>query len=578
MCGIYGITKHDPELIKKYVQTCKHRGPDAEKIWWDPNHVITLGHNLLSIMADPKLSVQPWTTPKGNTLVYNGEIFNYYELKQKYKDKGFVGTTGCDTELLAWGLDEFGLEFLDEIDSMHGFAYYNHKKQEIYLSRDHAGIKPVYYSEIKEGLVFGSEIKGMLDIVPGSRKIDRLAASFQSRTGLNPLRNTLFSGVKKLLPGETIVYSIGAKKITHTKRIYIRPNSNIEFDPEEFRRQLAQAVKRCSIGKRKIGVFLSGGLDSSVVALELGKIHDKVYTFTNKFIPNVQGDEDFNSDAIAAKILAKRENYAHTEIEITPKIFKDSWNDSVYYGEQPLYTANSAMYCYTNKFLSKQGIVVTMSGDMGDELLGGYAKYQHMLHGRIRLKKWTDVLNAWMNRIKRPVALIDDVLPDDILLEEFAKCYSDELWNDKDPTASYMALDCVTQVPTEFFSRNDTYGMAYSMEGRFPLASKFFMQYCLDIPTKNKIGSRDTDTKKLTKVAYKNLLPKEILTKSKTGWTVPIGHWLKKNIDQELTNFYEQSIGDENKMDTITLNAKIGKSIIPAWAYKSWKEKYKIKY
>ena len=120
MCGIYGITDHDPEFIHRYIQICKHRGPDGEKVWWDPDHKVTLGHNLLSIMANPKLSIQPWKTPKGNTLVYNGEIFNYYELKQKYTGKGFAGITGCDTELLAWGLDEFGLKFLDEIDSMHG--------------------------------------------------------------------------------------------------------------------------------------------------------------------------------------------------------------------------------------------------------------------------------------------------------------------------------------------------------------------------------------------------------------------------------------------------------------------------
>ena len=104
------------------------------------------------------------------------------------------------------------------------------------------------------------------------------------------------------------------------------------------------------------------------------------------------------------------------------------------------------------------------------------------------------------------------------------------------------------------------------------------MQYCLDIPTKYKIGNRDTDTKMLTKVAYKNLLPKQILNKEKTGWTVPIGHWLKKDIDKGLTGFYLQCVGKENKIDTVTLNAKVGKSLVPAWAYKSWKEKYKIKY
>ena len=104
------------------------------------------------------------------------------------------------------------------------------------------------------------------------------------------------------------------------------------------------------------------------------------------------------------------------------------------------------------------------------------------------------------------------------------------------------------------------------------------MQYCLDIPTKYKIGSRDNDTKMLTKIAYKKILPKEIIQKNKTGWTVPIGHWLKNNSDQELTNFYLQCVGKENKMNTITVNAKVNKSLVPAWAYKSWKEKYNIKY
>ena len=148
MCGIYGITAKDYGFINQYIDKCSHRGPDGRGTWGDDT--ITLGHNLLSIMANPGASRQPWITPKGNILVYNGEIFNYYELKAKYKQ--FIDTTGCDTELLAWGLDTFDLNFIDQIDSMHGFAYYNIKKREIILSRDHAGIKPVYYAETKEGL------------------------------------------------------------------------------------------------------------------------------------------------------------------------------------------------------------------------------------------------------------------------------------------------------------------------------------------------------------------------------------------------------------------------------------------
>ena len=208
MCGIYGITAKDPEFIKNFIDICKHRGPDGESVW--TSNEVTLGHNLLSIMSEPSKSQQPWKTPNGNILVYNGEIFNYYELKQKHTD--FVDTTGCDTELLAWGLDKFGLNFIDEIDSMHGFAYYEVDKKQITLSRDHAGIKPVYYAEINEGLVFGSEIKGMLDKVPGSRTVDKLAMSCLAWTGINATRNTTFSGIKKLLAGETKVYNIANKK------------------------------------------------------------------------------------------------------------------------------------------------------------------------------------------------------------------------------------------------------------------------------------------------------------------------------------------------------------------------------
>ena len=204
MCGIYGITDNDPEFIKKYIEICKHRGPDGSDIWTSDH--VTLGHNLLSIMAEPNQSRQPWKTPKGNILVYNGEIFNYNELVRKFKN--FKNLTGCDTELLAWGLDEYGIKFIDEIDSMHGFAYYDISNKTITLSRDHAGIKPLFYAKIDRGIIFASEIKGMLDIVPNARKLDNIACSMLSRVGTNPLRNTLFSNIKKVLPGETLVYTI----------------------------------------------------------------------------------------------------------------------------------------------------------------------------------------------------------------------------------------------------------------------------------------------------------------------------------------------------------------------------------
>lgn len=581
MCGIYGITENNTQYIKDYIDVCRHRGPDGSSIWY--NDQITLGHNLLSIMGQPGDATQPWTTPKGNKLVYNGEIFNYYQLKEKYQD--FVDTSGCDTELLAWGLDKFGLGFIDEIDSMHGFAYYEIDKNTVTLSRDHAGIKPVYYAKINEGLVFGSEIKGMLDKVPGSRKIDNLAVSFMARTGINALRNTFFTGIKKLLAGETIVYDISKNEIINTHRVYLKHTSDQKFNAEEFRNMANKTVKMCSIGRRKIGVFLSGGLDSSVVAYELKQIKGEVNTFTNRIEPPVKTiHEDYNSDANCAKLLANEQNFNHKEVVITPQAYIDNWDNSIYYMEQPVYNPSMSMYCYTNRFLANDDIVVTMAGDMGDEILAGYPKYWKMKNpewlekqiGKTKMDCWDDVLLMWLNRIKRPLNLTDNPISDEILLQEFKKCYPEDLWNPNDPIGSHMALDCVAQVPEEMFSRNDKYGMAYGMEGRFPLATKTFMRYCMGIHTDVKLGPSKKDTKILIKMAYTGRLPKPILSKTKTGWTVPIGLWLTTNVNATLNDFYQARTGTESGLNVIKASQKAGKALVPAWIVSDWIKKYNM--
>ena len=571
MCGIYGITANDPKFIKDYIEICKHRGPDGSNIYTTDD--VTLGHNLLSIMSDPDKSQQPWLTPKGNRLVYNGEIFNYEELVKQHKN--FKDTTGCDTELLAWGLDTYGIDFIDEIDSMHGFAYYQPDEKTITLSRDHAGIKPLYYAQIDQGLVFASEIKGMLDIVPNARTLDNLACSMMTKAGTNPLRNTLFTNIKKLLPGETIVYDTEKRTIDSVKRIYMKPNANKDFSKNELKEMFAKAVRRCSIGKRKIGVFLSGGLDSTIVAYELRNIKNTVNSFTNRMVPETEAPENYNSDSEMAKRFATEHEFNHHDVVMSPKEYLSAWDDSIWYQEQPIYNPSNAMYCYTNKYLADHEIVVTLAGDMGDELFGGYPKYFKLYHSKKQPTTWRELLDLWMQRIRKGnYPLTETPEEDEVLLDELEKCYGDELWNPDDPTASYMALDCVAQVPDCFLARNDNYGMAYSMEGRFPLASKEFMQYCLDIKTKHKFKGGTTKT--LVKEAYRKFLPDYIINKAKTGWTVPIGYWIMDNVDKELSDVYDKTIGAD-RLTLVGRSQKIGKRLIPEWQIKSWKEKYLIK-
>lgn len=572
MCGIYGITENNRQFIEKYINTCSHRGPDGHDIYNDD--AITLGHNLLSITDDANVSKQPWKTPAGNILVYNGEIFNYFELLEKYPS--FVPKTTCDTELLAWGLDSYGLNFIDQIDSMHGFAYYNPNKRELVLSRDHAGIKPVFYAEIKQGLVFGSEIKGMLDLVPGSRNVDNLSLSLMTQIGINVSDHTFFSGIKKLLSGQTIVYDLANKRIKTKHRIFIKPTSNHNFQREEFISEAKKTIKICSIGKRQIGVFLSGGLDSSLIAYELHQLLGSLNTFTNRINPNQSIPEDHNSDADAASIFAKKIGFNHREIIITPKIIEECWQHSIYHMEEPVYNPSMAMYCHTNKILSQSGTVITMAGDMGDEILGGYPKYWK-LQEKIstgELKDWHSLIDTWMNRIKRPIKINMPHMSRDEIREYLIGHLPMELFNPKDMINSYMALDCITQVPEEFFSRNDRYGMAYGMEGRFPLATKSFMRYCLSIPSSFKIGPAKSATKLLTKIAYKGLLPDVILQKPKTGWTCPMAYWIK--VVKVMQPFYLNSLKVHENVKAIS--ALTEKTMVPVWMMKDWANRYNMQF
>jgi len=284
MCGIYGITENNRELIARYIDVCRHRGPNGSSIW--NNKFVTLGHNLLAITDNPSASQQPWITPAGNVLIYNGECFNYYDLLKEYSNE-FVPQSSCDTELIAWGLDRYGYNFIKKIDSMHGIAYYDIKLNHLWLSRGYSGIKPLYYAEIDRGLIFGSEIKGLLEHVPNSRKVDPLALSCMSLTGINVMRNTFFSNIKKVMPAETLIYDVANKKFIRSYRDHIAPTSNNILDPQEFRDAVKKTVNMTSLGKKEIGVFLSGGLDSSIVALEMKNLFGKIKTFTNRVNPGL---------------------------------------------------------------------------------------------------------------------------------------------------------------------------------------------------------------------------------------------------------------------------------------------------
>ena len=243
--------------------------------------------------------------------------------------------------------------------------------------------------------------------------------------------------------------------------------------------------------------------------------------------------------------------------------------------EEPRYNWNMPMYYYTNKYLSKKNTVVTFSGDMGDELLGGYEKYFHIKNNLRKPKNWEELVYLWMHRFAKPIKLNLNFNIND-LHQLLCKELPNDIWNPDDPLNSLMALDCITSVTEDFFTRNDKYGMAVSMEGRFPFASKRFMKYALDIHSNSKIGKNISQLKLPIRKSYQNILPKYILDKSKTGWSLPIMNWLENN--KKLKSLFNQTMDKDDCLKKIISeeNYKFSKPKIISWMMRSWKPYMKI--
>ena len=555
MCGIYGFTWIDEVLLNEMMNKCKHRGPDYTSFYTDKLN-ISLGHNLLAITDNPQESKQPWITPNGNILVYNGEIFNYEDLCEKYHDV-FQARTKCDTELLAWGLDEFGISFVEQIDSQHAFALWNSKDLTLTLSRDHVGIKPLYYRfSGNNGMQFASELKALLT---GEETVNPIAEACFAYTGLNVTEYSFYNDIYKVLPGESVTFR--DNKILRKRSDIVFGTEDQYFQEEEFVEEVRLAVHRCMRGIRQRGIFLSGGMDSAVLALHASELDKGIKTFTSRVYPNPKKihshrtfslwntreititysrkGEDFNSDAECAKKLSKELGTNHYEVlhkeSDWDNYFEKAWKAC----EEPMYNWSIPMYQHVNKEMADAGIVITLAGDMGDELTLGYPSYfnfQKKLSSNINSQpELRYTLKKWMDRLKSPPRISVKISKDDIcdyllngpfrnLQTSYAIC-------------AYQRMDQIGNCSEDFFRRNDRLGMMYSMEGRFPWASKRLMTYCMNI---NPMEKLKLGQKGMTKKAYKNLLPDFILRKSKTGWTSPVQQWKGIKKDQPALDMYKK--------------------------------------
>jgi asparagine synthase (glutamine-hydrolysing) len=508
MCAIHGILTKRETSIDDMIKVAHHRGPDGNGKYIDDN--ISLGHNLLSIINTTELSKQPMYLNDW-VLVFNGEIYNY---KTLYSD------AETDTEVILRGLQKHGVEFIHQLDGMFALAAYNKKTKELIIARDSNGAKPLFWGYLNGVFCFSSEIKSLLKI-GFERKVSKKGFKQFYKQGLNAGYLTLFSGIRKLVPGEVVSINVKTDKRKsfnlNDRKIPLMTGSNIGKFSEEVRDRLQQSVKETLMGRRNVGLFLSGGIDSGAICYEMTQaLNTKPRTFTSRFeLKNI--NSRLNEDADLAKDLSKLHDTKHFDITVSDLDYINNWEKTFLALEEPRQSKSLPAYYCTNKFISEKDITVTLSGDGGDELFAGY-KHHRFPNWSMKLK----ALSHGFPELKNKELYATQEEQEEYLNSWFPKgCLQGDRAND------LMMYECLQTLAEDFLTRNDKLGMRFSMEARFPFLNKTIRDYVRAIPGDVKCTKDFMEdnwaiyNKWILKTAYQGRLPKWILNREKTGWRFP---------------------------------------------------------
>src|SRR5438094_2195680 len=563
MCGISGVLELDPrrrpsrEGLHRMAEVLSHRGPDEEGFY--ECGPVAFAHRRLSII-DLAGGQQPMETPDGQVCVsYNGEIYNYPELKTELEQRGHVFRTRSDTEvLLALDVHE-GLEAFARLNGMFACAFWDRRASRLVLVRDRLGKKPLFYYRDAQRVLFASEIKALLAFGGVERTVNLRALHEYLAYGYIVGEQAILEGVHRVEPGETVVVHAG-----HVSR---RPYWRLRFEPsprppgeaeatEQATQLLRRAVKRRMISDVPLGAFLSGGLDSStVVALMAELSSHPVKTFSIGF------EEMDYSELEDARRVARHLGTDHHEMIVKPAAL-DVLPDLVWHLDEPC-GDSSALPTYYVCQAARQHVTVALSGDGGDEVFAGYTRYQ-------RLDQWRQWrrIPGWIRRgVLAPIGrampftwpgwnslhaagrlpddglapclgmypyILDELCTQDLkaalaAVDPFAHtrallAESSEL----DPVSRAQHLDTLQYLPSDILTKVDRMSMANSLEVRAPLLDHTLLEYVATLPVSLKL--RGTVSKYLLRQVAGRMLPASVLTKPKQGFAIPEGRWFRGSL------------------------------------------------
>lgn len=573
MCGINGIALSsrsrnviDVRLLERMRDVITHRGPDEEGLFIDEN--VGLGHRRLSIV-DVSGGHQPMTVEGGRLFItYNGEIYNHADFRAELEAKGHVYDTHCDTEAILHLYEEYGSRVVDHLRGMFAFAIWDKEKRELFIARDRLGVKPLYYVHANDGsLYFASEIKSLLEARAVKPEVNFRALPDHFANHSTSGEETLFLGVHRLLPGHTLVWRDGEVNIEKYWDVQFVSESSEERRSDkdyidEWRELFRESVRLRLMADVPLGMFLSGGIDSSAIAAMMsGLVSEPIKTFTVAFAEREANELDY------ARLVAKTFKTDHYETIVSPQQFFDALPKLIWHEDEPLAHVASVPLYFVSR-LAQKHVKVVLTGEGSDELLGGYERYRKTIYNMSLGTRYQGITSDAMRRsVRRKIESLPRTsimrrkltrtflcLPSDlesIYFDNFAvfpRAMQEKLFTpatqertgELDPyrdirrylsqTDATTVLDQLLFADTktylhELLMKQDQMSMAASIESRVPFLDHKLVEFTARLPQRLKI--RGWTTKYILRESMKGILPDAIITRRKMGFPVPVGAWFR---------------------------------------------------
>jgi len=619
MCGICGKLNFDwealvsPSLIKAMADSIIHRGPDDEGYYF--SGPVGFGFRRLSII-DLNTGHQPLSNEDGSVwVVFNGEIYNYQELRADLKSKGHVFRTKTDTEVIVHLYEEYGESCAEKLRGMFAFAIWDDREKLLLLARDRVGIKPLYYWQTDRSIIFASEIKALLVDAEVSREVDPAMIDRFLSFYFVPGQETLFKGIRKLAPGNYLVARENKVEIHQYWDLQFTESRITLGEAEDRTLELLDEVVRLHmISDVPVGFLLSGGVDSTaLLSSAVGKTPFPLSSYTLGFSEAVLADE-----RPYARLAAEHCGSAHHEMTISPKEFMDFMPSYIWHMEEPVCEPQAIALYYVSKMASSH-VKVLISGEGGDEAFAGYSIYKNILwlerlkklcgpaaallgwgateanrvlHSR-KISKYAPLLGLpfssyYYSRTSSPANFFNnrshELYAEDFLQsvnkENSVGLVTDHLKNGGGYSIVNRMLyaDTKTSLPDDLLLKADKMTMANSLELRVPFLDHKFLEFAASLPSNYKI--RGFTTKYLAKRSLRNLVPEQILRRKKVGFPVPYESWLRTELgpwlreillDREtLARGYFKRSGIENVIAQNSSSGRFSKELLSLVTLELW--------